>query len=162
MVTALPGRSGVTFDYEGLSQNQDYPRPHAEHAVLGRTSSGPALYTAHIHGGGAWGRSSVDGATRDRARLLRGGRRCVTVPVGDTHRGAVDRPPHLYVVLRRTRRRARDAQHRRRHAGRLTLIDTTARASSAQRSAVSPNLAPSRLASAEHRPSGPPIRENAS
>src|SRR5438093_12327454 len=81
MVTALPGRSGVTFDYEGLSQNQDYPRPHAEHAVLGRTSSGPALYTAHIHGGGAWGRSSVDGATRDRARLLRGGRRCVTVPV---------------------------------------------------------------------------------
>jgi hypothetical protein len=54
MVTALPGRSGVTFDYEGLSQNQERPRPHSEHAVLGRTSSGLALYTAHIHGGGVW------------------------------------------------------------------------------------------------------------
>jgi hypothetical protein len=55
MVTALPGRSGVTFDYEGLSQNQERPRPHAEHAMLGRTSRGLALYTAHIHGGGVWG-----------------------------------------------------------------------------------------------------------
>ena len=49
VVTALPGRSGVMFDYEGLSQNQERPRPHSEHAVLGRTSNGLALYTAHIH-----------------------------------------------------------------------------------------------------------------
>ena len=55
MVTALPGRSGVAFDYEGLSQNKGRPRPHLEHAMLGRTSNGLALYTAHIHGGGAWG-----------------------------------------------------------------------------------------------------------
>ena len=48
-VTALPGRSGVMFDYEGLSQNQEHPLPHSEHAVLGRTSSGLALYTAHNH-----------------------------------------------------------------------------------------------------------------
>jgi hypothetical protein len=49
MVTALPGRSGVMFDYEGLSLSQERRRPHAEHAVLGRTSSGLALYTANIH-----------------------------------------------------------------------------------------------------------------
>lgn len=55
MVTALPGRCGVSFDYEGLSPNDTRLRPHAEHAVLGRTSTGLALYTAHIHGGGAWG-----------------------------------------------------------------------------------------------------------
>jgi hypothetical protein len=55
VVTALPGRSGVAFDYEGLSHNPQRPRPHAEHAVLGRTSTGLALYSAHIHGGGEWG-----------------------------------------------------------------------------------------------------------
>ena len=49
VVTALPGRSGVMFDYEGLSHNQERPRPHSEHSVLGRTSNGLALYTAHIH-----------------------------------------------------------------------------------------------------------------
>jgi hypothetical protein len=51
MVTALPGRSGVTFDYEGLTllTNQEHPFGHSEHAVLGRTSRGQALYTAHIH-----------------------------------------------------------------------------------------------------------------
>ena len=42
MVTPLPGRSGVTFDYEGLTllTNQERPFGHSEHAVLGRTSSG--------------------------------------------------------------------------------------------------------------------------
>ena len=51
MVTALPGRSGVTFAYEGLAllTNQERPFGHSEHSVLGRTSSGLALYTAHIH-----------------------------------------------------------------------------------------------------------------
>ena len=49
MVAALPGGSGVMFDYEGLSQSQQRPRPHSEHAVLGRTSHGLTLYTAHIH-----------------------------------------------------------------------------------------------------------------
>jgi hypothetical protein len=48
-VTALPGRSGVTFDYEGLILKPDHPFGHLEHAMLGRTSSGLALYTAHIH-----------------------------------------------------------------------------------------------------------------
>ena len=51
LVTPLPGRSGVTLDYEGLNLllNQARPFGHSEHAVLGRTSSGLALYTAHIH-----------------------------------------------------------------------------------------------------------------
>jgi hypothetical protein len=51
MVTALPGRSAVTFDYEGLTllTSQERPFGHSEHSVLGRTSSGLALYTAHIH-----------------------------------------------------------------------------------------------------------------
>jgi hypothetical protein len=49
IVTALPGGSGVMFDYEGLSLNQERPLAHAEHAVLGRTSNGLALYTAHVH-----------------------------------------------------------------------------------------------------------------
>jgi hypothetical protein len=51
LVTPLPGRSGVAFDYEGLTllTNQVRPFGHSEHAVLGRTSSGLALYTAHIH-----------------------------------------------------------------------------------------------------------------
>jgi hypothetical protein len=49
MVTTLPGGSGVMLDYEGLSQNQQRPRPHSEHSVLGRTSHGLTLYTAHIH-----------------------------------------------------------------------------------------------------------------
>ena len=51
MVTALPGRAGVTFDYEGLTPltNQERPFGHAEHSVLGRTSNGLTLYTAHIH-----------------------------------------------------------------------------------------------------------------
>ena len=51
LVTPLPGRSGVTFDYEGLTvlTNQKRPFGHSERAVLGRTSSGLALYTAHIH-----------------------------------------------------------------------------------------------------------------
>ncbi len=48
-VTALPGRSGVVFDYEGLSQNQQRPRPHSEHAVLGRTANGLTLYSASVH-----------------------------------------------------------------------------------------------------------------
>jgi hypothetical protein len=49
VVSALPGRSGVMFDYEGLSLNQESRVPHLEHAVLGRTSNGVALYTANIH-----------------------------------------------------------------------------------------------------------------
>jgi hypothetical protein len=51
VVTALPGRSGVAFDYEGLTHltNRERPFGHAEHSVLGRTSNGLALYTAHIH-----------------------------------------------------------------------------------------------------------------
>ena len=49
VVSALPGRSGVMFDYEGLSVNQEARVPHREHAVLGRTSKGLALYTANIH-----------------------------------------------------------------------------------------------------------------
>lgn len=48
-VTALPGGGGISFDYEGLSQDPDRPRPHVEHSVLGRTSAGLALYSAHSH-----------------------------------------------------------------------------------------------------------------
>ena len=51
MVTALPGRSGVTFDYEGLNLLTTHERPlgHAEHAVLARTATGLTLYSANIH-----------------------------------------------------------------------------------------------------------------
>lgn len=51
VVRALPGRSGVTFDYEAITLLTSAERPlgHAEHAVLGRTSHGLALYTGHIH-----------------------------------------------------------------------------------------------------------------
>jgi hypothetical protein len=51
MVSALPGRSGVTFDYEGLTvlTNDERPFGHSEHAMLARTSKGLALFTAHIH-----------------------------------------------------------------------------------------------------------------
>ncbi len=51
LVAALPGRSGVTFDYEGLNlvTNPDRPFGHAEHAVLARTGSGLTLYSANIH-----------------------------------------------------------------------------------------------------------------
>src|SRR5205814_4569100 len=51
MVTPLPGRSGVTFDYEGLNllMNQARPFGHFEHAMLARTSNGLTLYSAHIH-----------------------------------------------------------------------------------------------------------------
>jgi hypothetical protein len=51
MVTALPGRSGVTFDYEGLNLQTTHERPfgHAEHAVLARTTTGLRLYSANIH-----------------------------------------------------------------------------------------------------------------
>ncbi len=51
VVTALPGGSGVAFDYEGLNLELDQARPigHAEHALLARTSAGLTLYSAHIH-----------------------------------------------------------------------------------------------------------------
>ena len=51
MVRPLPGRSGVTFDYEGLNllTNEARPFGHREHAMLARTSNGLTLYTAHIH-----------------------------------------------------------------------------------------------------------------
>jgi len=51
MVTALPGRSGVTFDYEGLNLLTTHERPfgHAEHAVLAQTATGLTLYSANIH-----------------------------------------------------------------------------------------------------------------
>lgn len=51
MVTALPGRSGVAFDYEGLNllTNSERPFGHAEHAVLARTATGVTLYSANIH-----------------------------------------------------------------------------------------------------------------
>jgi hypothetical protein len=49
IVSVLPGRCGVMFEYEGLSLNPEDRVPHLEHAVLGRTSNGLALYTANIH-----------------------------------------------------------------------------------------------------------------
>ena len=51
VVTALPGRSGVAFDYEGLNLLTTHERPfgHAEHAVLARTPTGLTLYSANIH-----------------------------------------------------------------------------------------------------------------
>jgi hypothetical protein len=53
VVTPLPGRAGVTLDYETFNAgNEDRVRGHAEHTVIGRTSGGGAILVAgHIHGG---------------------------------------------------------------------------------------------------------------
>jgi hypothetical protein len=51
MVTRLPGGAGVSLDYETFNPaNPDRIRAHAEHAVLARMHSGPAiLVTGHVH-----------------------------------------------------------------------------------------------------------------
>ena len=48
-VTALPGGSGVSLDYEVLSPQNG--RVHSEHTVLARTPNGTILVTAHSHAG---------------------------------------------------------------------------------------------------------------
>jgi hypothetical protein len=48
-VSALPGGSGVSFDYEGLSGNPERRVTHREHAVLARTAGGLVLHSASIH-----------------------------------------------------------------------------------------------------------------
>jgi hypothetical protein len=48
-VSALPGRSGVMFDYEVLAP--DGGRVHFEHAMLMRTTGGLVMTTAHDHAG---------------------------------------------------------------------------------------------------------------
>jgi hypothetical protein len=47
VVTALPGGSGVSFDYDVVAPDGIH---HTEHTVLGRTSNGLAIITAHSHG----------------------------------------------------------------------------------------------------------------
>lgn len=51
VVTPLPGRAGVTLDYETFNPTQpDRIRGHHEHAILARTHTGSTLLvTAHIH-----------------------------------------------------------------------------------------------------------------
>jgi hypothetical protein len=51
VVRALPGGSGVSFDYEALSPANG--RVHDEHAVLARTPEGLVLLTAHSHASAA-------------------------------------------------------------------------------------------------------------
>ena len=48
-VSALPGRVGVTFDYEGIRHDPNRPLGHAEHAVLARTANGLVLHSASNH-----------------------------------------------------------------------------------------------------------------
>jgi hypothetical protein len=48
-VSALPGGSGVMFDYEVLAP--DGGRVHFEHAMLMRTTTGLVMTTAHTHAG---------------------------------------------------------------------------------------------------------------
>ena len=48
-VAALPGGSGVSFDYEGLSGSVERRMTHHEHAVLARTGNGLVLHSASIH-----------------------------------------------------------------------------------------------------------------
>jgi hypothetical protein len=52
VVTPLPGGAGVTLDYETFdAAGGERIRPHAEHAVIGRTHGGGAiLVTGHVHG----------------------------------------------------------------------------------------------------------------
>ena len=47
LVQPLPGRAGVSLDYEVLSP--DGTRPHHEHAVLASTPQGVMMFTAHDH-----------------------------------------------------------------------------------------------------------------
>lgn len=51
VVTPLPGRAGVTIDYETLDPtNPERVQPHLEHAVIGRLHGGGAiLVTGHSH-----------------------------------------------------------------------------------------------------------------
>jgi hypothetical protein len=50
VVTPLPGRSGVTIDYETFDPtNTERIRPHLEHAVIGRLPGGVILVTGHAH-----------------------------------------------------------------------------------------------------------------
>ena len=46
-VTALPGRSGVMFEYDVLSPG--HGRVHHEHAILAKTTTGLVLVTSHSH-----------------------------------------------------------------------------------------------------------------
>jgi hypothetical protein len=48
VVTALPGGAGVAFDYDVVAPDGLH---HTEHTVLGRTTKGLALITAHSHAG---------------------------------------------------------------------------------------------------------------
>ena len=47
VVTALPGGCGVSFDYQVVAADGLH---HKEHTILGRTSKGLTLITAHSHG----------------------------------------------------------------------------------------------------------------
>lgn len=51
VVTPLPGRAGVTVDYESFDALQpERIQPHVEHAVIGRLHGGGAiLVTGHAH-----------------------------------------------------------------------------------------------------------------
>jgi hypothetical protein len=53
VVTRLPGRAGVTLDYEIYNAAfPDNPRGHAEHTVIGRTHSGDVVMViADTHAG---------------------------------------------------------------------------------------------------------------
>ena len=46
-VSPLPGNAGVAFDYEVL--DADGSRPHHEHSILARTTTGVVLITSHTH-----------------------------------------------------------------------------------------------------------------
>lgn len=47
LIAPLPGRAGVSIDYEAFSPEN--VSQHAEHSVLGRTPSGLVLVVAHPH-----------------------------------------------------------------------------------------------------------------
>jgi hypothetical protein len=52
LVTPLPGRGGVTLDYETFmaSAEPERVRAHAEHSILARTpKAGPVLIVGHVH-----------------------------------------------------------------------------------------------------------------
>jgi len=52
VVTPLPGRAGVSVDYEAFNQDHaDRIRGHHEHTVIGRTYDGGAvMVVGHVHG----------------------------------------------------------------------------------------------------------------
>ena len=122
LVTPLPGRAGVTLDYEVLNPAQpDRIRGHHEHTVLARTHDGGAvLVVGHIHA------ESVAILQETEPGTFELERRWLTLPDEGRAVDAGARTVRLFVVVRRSGRGTRRARRRRSRSldltGRATAI----------------------------------------